>query len=64
MNAEPLDELDENELVRMARYVAKGVILAGEQGEEIFMADLLELIAKRNLDLIGKTKGNLEAQKN
>jgi len=64
MNTEPLDALDEHDLVRMARFIAKGVVLAGEQREIILMADLLEVIAKRTISSIAQAQSNLEAQKN
>lgn len=64
MNAEPLDALDEEALVRMARHVAKGAILSGDQREIMFLADMLKLMAKRTILSIGHAQDNFEAQKN
>ena len=64
MNTEPLDDLDEEKLVRMARYTAKGIILSGDQREILFLADFLELIAKRSIASMDQARSNLDSQKN
>lgn len=61
---EPLDDLDNNILVRQARLMTKGIIEQNDPREIAFVRAMLTLIGERALSQLNETICNNQASRN